>query len=340
MMPRRLGQQVHFNQLKRREFITLLSGAAAWPVGGHAQQTTLPVLGLLSSVAFNTRRDQVAGFHRGLQEAGYVQGKSVAIEYRSANNQLDLLPRLTADLITRQAAVIVTIGGDVVARAAKAATATIPIVFVIGSDPVQLGLVASLNRPGGNATGISFQVFTTNAKRLELLSELVPDAAVIGFLVNPNNPTTEAAIADARQAAQKLGKTLVVAKAAVESDLDSGFTHFARNSVQAVIVAPDPFYLARREQILALVGRHALPTIYPFREFANLGGLITYGASLSEAYHEAGVYAGRILKGDRASDLPVKQLDKFELVINLFAAKALGLRVPLTLQVAADEVIE
>jgi putative ABC transport system substrate-binding protein len=326
--------------MRRREFITLLGGAAAWPAGVRAQQTALPVLGMLSSVAFNTRRDQVAGFHRGLQEAGYVQGKNVAIEYRSANNQVDLLPRLALDLITRQVAVIVTIGGDVVARAAKAATTTIPIIFVVGSDPVQLGLVASLNRPGGNATGISFQVFTTNAKRLELLSELVPTAAIIGFLVNPNNPNSEPAIADAQHAAQKRGKTLVVAKAAIENDLDTGFTNFAEKRVEALLVAPDPFFLARREQILALVGRYSLPTIYPFREFATLGGLITYGASLSEAYHEAGTYAGKILKGDKASELPVKQLDKFELVINLFAAKALGLQVPLTLQVAADEVIE
>jgi putative ABC transport system substrate-binding protein len=326
--------------MRRREFLALLSGAAAWPVGVRAQQTALPVLGLLSSVAFNTRRDQVAGFHRGLQEAGYVQGKNLAIEYRSANNQVDLLPRLAADLVTRQVAVIVTIGGDVVARAARAATTTVPVIFVVGSDPVQLGLVASLNRPGGNATGISFQVFATNAKRLELLSESVPTATIIGFLVNPNNPNSEAAIADAQHAAQKLGKTLIVAKAAIESDLDTSLINFAQNRVEALIVAPDPFFLARREKILALVGHYSLPTIYPFREFASLGGLITYGASLSEAYHEAGIYAGKILKGDSASDLPVKQLDKFELVINLFAAKTLGLQVPITLQVAADEVIE
>src|SRR5262245_18904407 len=271
--------------MRRREFITLLGGAAAWPVGVRAQQTAIPVLGLLSSVAFNTRRDQIAGFHRGLQEAGYVQGKSIAIEYRSANNQVDLLPRLAADLVTRQVAVIVTIGGDVVARAAKAATTTLTVISVVGSDPVQLGLVASLNRPGGNATGISFQVFATNAKRLELLSELVPTAAIIGFLVNPNNPNSEPAIADAQHAAQKLGKTVIVVKAAAESDLDTGFTNFAQNGVEALIVAPDPFFLARREQILALVGRYSLPTIYPFRECASIGGLRTYGASLSEAYH-------------------------------------------------------
>jgi ABC-type uncharacterized transport system substrate-binding protein len=300
----------------------------------------MPVVGLLSSVAFNTRRDQVAGFRRALQEHGYVEGRNIAIEYRSANNQVEVLPRLAADLVARQVAVIVTIGGDVTARAAKAASTIIPVVFVVGSDPVQLGLVASLNRPGGNATGISFQVFATLAKRLELLTELVPTATVIGFLVNPNNPNTEPGIADAQNAAQKLGKALIVVKAAIENDLDEAFASLVQNKVDALMVAPDPFFLARREQILVLVGRYTLPTIYPFREFAVLGGLMTYGTSLSEAYHEAGIYAAKILKGEKVSDLPVSQLDKFELVINLYAAKAFGLKVPLTLQVAADEVIE
>jgi putative tryptophan/tyrosine transport system substrate-binding protein len=326
--------------MRRREFIGLAGAATAWPLGAHAQQAAMPTLGLLSSVAFNTRRDQVAGFHRGLFEAGYVQGKNLAIEYRSANNQIDSLPRLAADLVARQVAVIVTIGGDVVARAAKATTTTTPIIFVVGSDPVQLGLVASLNRPGGNMTGISFQVVATNAKRLELLSELVPTATIIGLLVNPNNPSTEPAVPDAERAAQKLGKTLVVVKAAVEGDLTGAFASFAQKRVEALMVAPDPFFLARREQILALVGRYSLPAIYSFREFAMLGGLMAYGSNLSDAYQEAGAYAGKILKGHKASDLPVKQLDKFELVINLFAAKALGLQVPVTLQVAADEVIE
>jgi putative ABC transport system substrate-binding protein len=193
--------------MRRRQFIALLAGATPWAIGVRAQQSAMPVIGLLSSVAFNTRRDQVAGFHRGLQEAGYIQGKNVAIEYRSANNQVDLLPRLAADLVSRQVAVIVTIGGDVVALAAKAASTTIPVVFVIGSDPVQLGLVASLNRPGSNVTGISFQVFATIPKRLELLNELVPSASVVGFMVNPNNPNSEPGIADAHEAARKLGKT-------------------------------------------------------------------------------------------------------------------------------------
>jgi putative ABC transport system substrate-binding protein len=331
---------LQFGQIKRREFVTLLGSASAWPLATRAQQPVLPVVGLLSSVAFNTRRDQVAGFHRGLQELGYVQDRNVRIEYWSANNQVDLLPRLAADLVVKQVAVIATIGGDVTARAAKAATMTTPLIFVIGSDPVQLGLVASLNHSGGNATGISFQVFATLAKRLELLSELVPAATTIGFLVNPNNPNSEQGTVEVHHAAQKLGKRLFVVMAAAENDLDIAFGSLAQSKVEALMVAPDPFFLARWEQILALVGRYAWPTIYPFREFAMLGGLMTYGTSLAEAYHEAGIYAGKILKGEKASDLPVTQLNKFELVINLFAAKALGLKVPLTLQVAADEVIE
>ena len=327
--------------MRRRDALSLLGGAAvSWPLGVRAQQAAMPVVGLLSSVPFNTRRDQVAGFHRGLQEAGYVQGKTVAIEYRSANNQLDLLPALAADLVARQVGVIVTIGGDVTALAAKAATTIVPVIFVTESDPVQLGLVASLNHPGGNVTGISFQVATTVAKRLVLLSELVPSASTVGFLVNPHNPNGEPATVDAQDAAKKLGKRLITIKAATENDLDVAFTDLVQKKAEALMVAPDPFFLARREQIVALAGRYAIPAIYPFREFAIVGGLMTYGTSLSEAYYEAGIYAGKILKGARASDLPVNQLSKFELVINSFTAKTLGLQVPLTLQVAADEVIE
>jgi putative ABC transport system substrate-binding protein len=327
--------------VRRREFVGLLGCATlAWPVPARGQQSGMPVIGMLSSVAFETRRDQVAGFHRGLQESGYVQGQNVAIEYRSANNEIDLLPRLTADLVTRQVAVIVTIGGDVAALAAKAATTTIPVVFVSGADPVQSGLVASLNRPGGNMTGISFLVAATVAKRLELLSELVPSATTIGFLVNPNNPNAGPNTADAQEAAEKLGKKLVVVKAATERDLETAFASFVEERVEAVMVGPDPFFLARREQIIALVDRRPKPTMYPFREFATIGGLMTYGTSLSDAYRQAGVYAGKILKGEKPSDLPVSQASKFELILNLKTAKALGLKVPLTLQVAADEVIE
>jgi putative ABC transport system substrate-binding protein len=247
---------------------------------------------------------------------------------------------LAGELVAKPVAVIVTIGGDVTARAAKAATTTIPVVFVVGSDPVKLGLVESLNRPGGNSSGISFQVFATIGKRLELLAELVPAATTFAFLVNPNNPNSEPGTADARDAAQKLGKALVVAEAATDNTIATAFDQLMQSKVDGLMVAPDPFFLARREQILALVSRYALPTIYPFREFAMVGGLMTYGTSLAEAYYEAGIYAAKILKGEKVSDLPVSQLNKFELVINLFAAKALGLKVPLTLQVAADEVIE
>jgi putative ABC transport system substrate-binding protein len=329
------------NHLRRRDFITLVGGAAAvWPLAARAQQRPTPVIGFLSSVPFESRRDQVAGFHRGLNESGYVEGQNVAIEYRSADNEIDRLSALAADLVRRQVTVIVTIGGDNSIQAAKAATTTIPVVFVTGFDPVQVGFVASLNRPGGNLTGVSFLVVLTVAKRLELLSELAPTAATIGMLVNPNNPNTEATTGDAQAAAQTLGKKLVIVKAGTESDLDTAFATFVQEKVEAVLVETDPFFLTRREQIVGLAARHALAAIYAFREFATVGGLMSYGTSLSNAYRQAGVYAGKILKGEKPADLPVTQATKFELVINLKTAKALGLKVPLTLQVAADEVIE
>jgi putative tryptophan/tyrosine transport system substrate-binding protein len=300
----------------------------------------MPVIGLLSSVPFETRRDQILGFHRGLKESGYVEGQNVAIEYRSADNQIDRLPALAADLVNRRVDVIVTIGGDISIQAAKAATTTIPVVFVTGFDPVAAGFVASLNRPGGNLTGVSFLVVFTVAKRLELLGELVPTAGMIGMLVNPNNPNAESTTRDAQAAAEKLGKKLVVVRAGTERDLDTSFTTFIQEKVEAVLVESDPFFLARREQIVALAARHSLPAIFAFREFAAVGGLMSYGTSLSNAYHQAAVYAGKILKGEKPADLPVIQPTSFELVVNLKTARALGLKVPLTLQVAADEVIE
>jgi putative ABC transport system substrate-binding protein len=329
------------SEMSRREFITLLGGAAVgWPLPAHAQQSAIPIIGLLSSVPFETRHDQVLGFHRGLKESGYVEGQNVAIEYRSADNKIDRLRALAADLVNRRVDVIVTIGGDVSIQAAKTATTTIPVVFVTGFDPVAAGFVASLNRPGGNLTGVSFLVVFTVAKRLQLLSELVPTAGMIGMLVNQNNPNADSTTRDARAAAEKLGKKLVVVRAGTERDLDTSFPTFIREKVEAVLVESDPFFLARREQIVALTARHSLPAIFAFREFAAVGGLMSYGTSLSNAYHQAGVYAGKILKGEKPADLPVIQPTSFEFVVNLKTARTLGLKVPLTLQVAADEVIE
>ena len=325
----------------RREFITLLGGAAAgWPLSAPAQQPAMPVIGFLSSVPFETRRDQVAGFHRGLNESGYVEAQNVTIEYRSADNQIDRLPTLAADLVSRGVTVIVTIGGDNSIRAAKAASTTIPVVFVTGFDPVAAGFVASLNRPGGNLTGVNFLVVLTVAKRLGLLNELAPAAARIGMLVNPDNPNAESTMGDAQAAAETLGKKLVVFKARTERDLDTVFATFVEQKVEAVLVESDPFFLARREQVVALAARYALAAIYAFREFATVGGLMSYGTSLSNAYHQAGVYAARILKGEKPADLPIMQPTKFELVINLKTVRALGVTVPAGVLAIADEVIE
>ena len=326
--------------MRRRDFITLLGGAAAWPLAARAQQPTVPVIGFLSSVPFETRPDQVAAFHRGLKEATYVEGQNVAIEYRSADNQVGRLPTLAADLVSRSVSVIVTIGGDITARAAHAATTTIPIVFVVGSDPVRLGLVASLNRPGGNVTGISFLVILTIAKRLDLLTKMAANATSIGVLVNPNNPSSEANAKDAQTASETLGKKLVIVKAGTEDEIDTAFATLVRDKVEAVLVDADPFFLTKREQVLAWMAAHALPAIYSFREFAADGGLMSYGTSLANAYHQAGVYVCRILKGAKPADLPVMQPTKFEFVINLAAAKKLALEIPPSLLALADEVIE
>jgi putative ABC transport system substrate-binding protein len=331
--------------MRRRElfgvFLGVLGGiAATWPLPAQAQQTGVPVIGLLSSAPFATRQEQLAAFHRGLRETGFVEGQNVRLEYRSAENQVSLLPGLANDLVERRVNVIATIAGEVTIVAAKAATSTIPIVFVTGSDPVRRGLVGSLSRPGGNATGISFLVFATETKRLELLSQLIPSANNIGVLVNPDSPNAGTTMKDGQDAAQALGKSLSFAEAASEPQIDSAFDDFVRRKVQAIAVGPDPFFLAQRQKLVGLARLHKLPDIHSFREFAAIGGLMSYGSSLPTAYRQVGVYVGRILKGEKPADLPVVQSTKFEFVINLKTARALGLEFPAKLLVLADDVIE
>jgi putative tryptophan/tyrosine transport system substrate-binding protein len=328
--------------MRRREFLGAVcaAAAAAWPVKAGAQPSAVPVIGLLSGVSFNTRRDQLGSLRHGLAETGFVEGRNVTIEYRSADGDLDRLPALAADLANRNVNVIVTIGGDVPIIAAKNATTAIPVVFVTGFDPVEAGFVASINRPGGNLTGVSFLTVLTVAKRLELLTALVPDATLVGILVNPVNPNSERSAREAEEAADRLGKKLLIVPANTDQDINDAFANLSRERVAAVLVDADPVFLAKRQQIILLATSNRMPALYAFREFVIAGGLISYGTSLSDAYRQAGGYAGKILKGEKAADLPVTQSIKFELVINLQAANALGINVPLSLQVAADEVIE
>jgi putative ABC transport system substrate-binding protein len=327
--------------MKRREFITLLGGAAAaWPLGVGAQQAAMPVIGFLGGGSPDAFAHVVNAFRQGLYETGFAEGQNVTIEYRWAEGQYDRLPALVADLIRQKSAVIVATGGDVGVRAAKKAATAIPIVFTSGSDPVAAGFVSSLNRPGGNVTGVSLFVSVLEGKKLELLRELVPMAAVIGFLVNPNNPRADVDTADMQAAARALGKLLLILKADGEHDFDAVFTNLAQQRVDALVVHTEPFFLSRRDHLVELAARHSIPTIYGLREFAAAGGLISYGTKLSDSYRQVGIYTGRILKGEKPADLPVMQPTKFEFVINLKAAKALGLTVPTSLLVRADEVIE
>jgi putative tryptophan/tyrosine transport system substrate-binding protein len=324
----------------RRKFIVALSGAATWPLVAQAQQPSMPVIGVLSGLSAAAVARPLAAFLQGLKETGYVEGQNVAIEYRWAEGQYDRLPALAADLVHRTAAVIVSLGADPAALAAKGATTTIPIVFLVGGDPVKLSLVASLNRPRGNATGVNFLVSEMTAKRLALLHELVPTAAGLGVLINPKSAVAEAQLSDAQSAARALGEQVVIINASNEGEIDMAFASFTQRKAGGLVIADDPFFNNRRDQIVSLAAHYALPTVYFFREFAASGGLISYGTSLTEAYHQVGVYAGKILGGANPADLPVIQPTKFELVINLKTAKALGLTVPQTLLVAADEVIE
>jgi len=327
--------------MKRREFITLLGGAVtAWPLGVGAQQAAMPVIGFLGGGSPDAFAHVVDAFRQGLYETGFAEGQNVTIEYRWAEGQYDRLPALVADLIRQKPAVIVATGGDVGVRAAKKAATAIPIVFTSGSDPVAAGFVSSLNRPGGNVTGVSLFVSVLEGKKLELLRELVPMAAVIGFLVNPNNPRADVDTADMQAAARALGKLLLILKADGEHDFDAVFTNLAQQRVDALVVHTEPFFLSRRDHLVELAARYSIPTIYGLREFAAAGGLISYGTNLSDSYRQVGIYTGKILKGEKPADLPVMQPTKFEFVINLKAAKALGLTVPTSLLVRADEVIE
>jgi putative tryptophan/tyrosine transport system substrate-binding protein len=322
----------------RREFLAGLGGSAvAWPLAAHAQQ---PAVGFIGFGSPRTDADYVTAFGQGIKETGFVEGQNVAIEYRWPDGQYDRLPELAADLVRRQVTVIVAPSGSPGALAAKAATTTIPIVFVVGSDPVKMGLVASLNRPGGNLTGVTSLDADLAPKRLELLRELTPTATIIAFLVNPTSPLTENLVRDLQAAARTLGLQLHVLRASTERDFDTVFATLGQLRAGALVIAPDSFFISRSEQLAALTVRHAVPAITQFRAFVAAGGLISYGGSLTDAYHRAGVYTGRILKGENPADLPVQQSTKIELILNLKTAKALGITFPLTLLGRADEVIE
>jgi putative ABC transport system substrate-binding protein len=327
--------------MRRRDFITLLGGAmASWPLAARAQQPAMPVVGFLHVASARPFAHLVAGLRQGLKETGYIEGQNIAIEYRWAEGQYDLLPAMAADLVRRQVAVIVTGGGERSVFAAKAATATIPIVFIIGSDPVKLGLVASLGRPGGNLTGVNRFATEVEAKRLGLLHELLPTASVIAHLVNPNYPPTETIVREVEAAARVIGRQIVLLTASSESDIDAAFATISQMRAGALLVGSDPFFNSRRDQIVALAARHALPAIYEPREFAMAGGLMSYGTNIVDAYRQMGFYAGKILKGEKPGDLPVVQPTKFTLVLNLKTAKALSLTLAPGLLAIADEVIE
>jgi putative ABC transport system substrate-binding protein len=323
--------------VRRREFIAGFAGAAAWPRAARAQR--MPVIGYLGSESLEWQRDLIAAFHRGLAETGYVEGRNVAIEYRWAESRNDRLPALAAELVRRQVAVIMT-DSTPAALAAKAATQTIPIVFGVGSNPVEIGLVASLNRPGGNLTGVSQLNVDIAAKRLEMLHELVPAATQVAVLINPTNPSGEGLLKEAQVAARVLGVRLSVLNVSSESEIDGAFTTLVGQRADALLVTGDNLFITHRDRIIALAARHAVPAIYQWREFAAAGGLMSYGSSNTDGYRQQGVYTGRILKGEKPADLPVQQATRFEMVLNLKTAKALGLTVPTSTLLRADEVIE
>jgi putative ABC transport system substrate-binding protein len=327
--------------MDRRTFIGRAAGCLlVVPLVARAQKSAIPLIGFLGSASPAQSTPFIAAFRKGLNETGYVEGKNVAIEFRWAEGHYDRLSALAAELVRRQVVVLVATGGPSAALAAKAATSTIPIVFTTGSDPVQFGLVASLGHPGGNATGVTIFTVDLVAKRMELLRELVPTATVIAFISNPNTPYAESEVGKAQQAARSFGQQLYVVRAGTEQEIDAAFATLAQVRAGALLIGTDPFFSSRREQFVALAARHAVPAIFDLREFATAGGLLSYGASITEAYRQAGIYTGKILSGAKAADLPVLQPTKFELVINLKTAKALGITIPQSVMLRADEVIQ
>jgi putative tryptophan/tyrosine transport system substrate-binding protein len=332
---------MQFHRLKRRDFITLIGGAAvAWPLASRAQQPTMPVIGFLDPESLEPTAPLVAAFRNGLSETGYVEGRNVAIEFRWAYNDRDRLPELAVDLVRRRVTVITTPGGIAAALAAKAATSTIPLVFMAAGDPVQAGLVMSLSRPGGNTTGVSFMTGEIAAKQLGLMHELIPQAERFAVLVNPKNPHAEPWIRDVQAAALAIGGKIEVFTASTNSDIDAAFSTFMQKTPDGLLIGADPMFTARRAQLVILATHHHLPTIYFDRVLTDIGGLMSYGANLAEQYRQVGIYVGRILNGEKPADLPVIRPTKFEFVINLQTARTLGLSVPATLLALADEVIE
>jgi putative ABC transport system substrate-binding protein len=326
--------------MRRRDVIALLGGAVAWPLAARAQQPAMPVVGLLGATTAQGFAAQLTAFRQGLSEAGFVDGRNVAIEYRWAEDQYDRLPAMAADLVRSQVAVIATIGGNAASLAAKAATATIPVVFHGSVDPVEAGLVASLNRPGGNVTGVVTLNIDTGQKRLELLHELLPAATTIGLLLNPTNAGAEIQSKDLPAAARTLGLQLRIVHASTEHDFDPAFATLSQARAGGLVIGTDGFLVSQSAQLAALAVRHALPAIFQYRAFVTAGGLMSYGGSVTDSYRLSGVYTGRILKGEKPADLPVQQATKVELIINLKTAKTLGLTFPITLLGRADEVIE